>query len=217
MSALLNALTKPSVTNQPPTRDDLRRADIAVILAVIFALFLGYGIRNNALYNSRTVSLGDGLPSLEVPANWITGQPEGMIFSISNPRSAGVFDTTISAMTRALGPQENANTARAALAVQRTQALLRYRELDAQRATIAGSAGLVITYAYVDDPTRDQGAVAPPVVVQAQDFIFARDGQAIIVTFATDAAHWETQASTLELLESSLNVQLLPTEIPGDE
>ena len=44
MTALLSRLTKPSVTNEPPTEGDLWRTEIAVVVLLAFALFLGIGI-----------------------------------------------------------------------------------------------------------------------------------------------------------------------------
>jgi hypothetical protein len=46
---LLTTLRQPSITNQPPSSGEIRRNDIAVALVVLFALFLGWGLRNQAI------------------------------------------------------------------------------------------------------------------------------------------------------------------------
>lgn len=207
MTALLARLAKPSVTNEPPTREELLRTEIAVIVAVLFALFLGIGIRNNAINNQRTVRLGDGLPSIAVPAGWITGQPEGTLLYARSPRTRSLFNTELTVTTRELTGEATLATVRTGLALQRTQDLLRYRELEARSVTVNGQPGILVTYAYVADPTRDQGAIAPPVVVEAQDLLFTAGNSVVIVTVAADAALWDEESVYAGLIHRSLNVR----------
>lgn len=208
MTAFLAQLAKPSVTNEPPTDRELFRTEIAVIVLFVFALFLGIGIRGNAVSNHRTVTLGAGLPSIAVPGGWITGQPEGTLLHARNPRTRSIFNSELTVTTRPLGGDEAGLTlVRTGLALQRTQDLLRYRELEAQSVTVNGQPASLITYAYVADPTRAQGAAAPPVVVEAQDLIFAVGDTAVIVTVAADAALWETESAYFRTIYRSLNVR----------
>ncbi len=217
MTSLLNSLTTPSVTNEPPTDKELSRIDIAVIITVIFALFLGYGIRNNARNASRTVDLGAGMPAMRIPSNWISGAAEDVILRARNPRTSSAFNTEVTVATRPLAAGEDALAARTAVALQRTRDLLRYRELGVERVTVDGQPGILVTYAYVADPTREQGATAPPVVVQAQDLFFVSgDGQAVIVTVAADAAAWDAQQAAINLIFDSLNVDILETDLRSE-
>lgn len=215
MSSLLTALTKPSVTNEPPSNAEIRRNDLALLITVIFALFLGYGIRNNAINASRTVELGENLPAVEIPARWITGEGEGYIVAARNPSSPSIFDSEIKIAARPLNPNENMVTARTGLGVKRSQALLRYRELSADAVTVDGEPGIVVTYAYIADPTRPSGALAAPVVVQAQDLVFVDpdSSQVVVVTTAADAADWEREEHYFRTVYNSLHVrESLPTE-----
>ncbi len=207
MSSLLMRLTKPSITNEPPTQRDLNRNEIAVLITLVFALFLGVGIRNNSINNNRSVELGAGLPTISVPANWITSTTPDYVVSVRNPRGAGIFDTEILVAVQPLGEGENPVTVRTKLGFQRSQALLRYRELEAMPVTVDGAEGVLVTYAYVADPTREQGSAAAPVVVQAQDLIFAANGNAVIVTMAADAAHWDKEETYFDLVKNSLRVK----------
>jgi hypothetical protein len=214
MSTWLDALGKPSITNEPPTEAELSRIDWAMIVTLLFALFLGLGIRNNAVTASRTVELGEGLPSIKVPDNWITGQPEGLLLEASNPRSPSIFNAELNVAVLALPPGQDAVAARTVVSLQRTQELDRYRELDAEAVTVLdGTEGILVTYAYVADPTREQGAIAPPVVVQAQDLIFPIGENAVIVTVATDAATWDEELPSVRLIQDSLDMEVQDEEV----
>jgi hypothetical protein len=217
MSTWLSFLPTPSVTNEPPTERELSRIDWAVIITVLFALFLGFGIRNNASNVSHDVSLGEGLPTIRVPNNWITGTPEGMLLHATNPRSPSIFNTELMVTTRPLAAGEDARAARTAVGLQHTQNLLRYRELSVDNVTVDGVPGLLVTYAYVSDPTRDQGAIAPPVVVQGQDLIFpSSENQALIVTTLSDISAWEEEEKVIDIIYDSLDVDILETDLRGE-
>lgn len=220
MSSLLMALTKPSVTNEPPSDFEIRRNDLALLITVIFALFLGFGIRNNAVNASRTVELGENLPTVQLPARWITGESEGYIVEARNPRSPSIFDSEVKIATRPLNPDENMVTARSGLSIQRTQELLRYRELSADAVTVEGEPGILVTYAYIADPTRPSGALAAPVVVQAQDLVFVDpdSSQVVVVTTAADASDWDEEERYFRIVHNSLKVrESLPAELPTEE
>lgn len=214
MAAWLASLRKPSVTNQPPTERELARLDWAVLIFVLFSLFLGVGIANNASNASRKVELGEGLPTIQVPSNWITGTPEGdTLFAAMNPRSGSTFNAELKVTSRTGGADANIVTARTALGAQRARDLLRYRELRAQPVTVNGQEGILVTYAYVADPTRDQGAIAPPVVVEAQDLIFPYNGRILVVTMAADAADWDAQEHFFDIVTDSLRMRRVEVDV----
>lgn len=218
MSTFLNFLAKPSVTNQPPSESELSRIDIAVIITVLFALFLGFGIRNSASTASRTVALGDGLPSIEIPNNWITGTPEGMLLYARNPRSPSTFNAEVSVSTLPIPVGADVVAVRTALGLKRTQELFRYRELDAMPVTVGGEPGILVTYAYVADPSREQGASSPPVVIQAQDLIFpGGENQALVVTVATDAATWDEEQGATQIIQDSLKMKIQENVVATEE
>ncbi len=74
MALWLQRFTKPSPTNAPPTQREILRNDLLVAGLVLFALFLGLGIRNQVYSASKSASLGEGMPKLEYPA--ALGPPE---------------------------------------------------------------------------------------------------------------------------------------------
>lgn len=209
MATLLARVFQPSVTNHPPTKAELRRNDIIVIIWFLFALFLGIGIRNRVLSASSTVELGEGLPSLAIPARWITGSDADSVVYARNPRSPSIFDAEMRVSTRPLKAGENLVLARTALGAQRTQRYNYYRELFAEKVTVLnGVEGSLVTYAYVADPTRNSGAVAPPVVVQAQDLIFVTNGNLVVVSVAADAGEWEDDQRDFDAIFNSLNLRV---------
>jgi hypothetical protein len=117
-----------------------------------------------------------------------------------------------------LAEGEDVVAARTAIALKRTQDLVRYRELEAVPVIVNGENGILVTYAYVADPTREQGAIAPPVVVQAQDLIFpSGEGQAIIVTVATDASTWDEEEPSIRIIQDSLGMQIQENTVTNAE
>jgi hypothetical protein len=219
MSALLEHLRRPSISNAPPSDEELRRNDWVTIAWFLFILFLGFGIRNNALSAGEIVTLGDNLVQITVPAGWVrhattssttdaTGSASPLAVSLWNSRSASAFDAAIQVRARRLRPGENLTMARAALGVQRSQELSRYRELQADPVTVLNLVpGTRITYAYIADPTRTSGAPGAPVVVQGQDLLFVYRDHLIQVTVAADNAHWEDEARAFALVFDSLRLQ----------
>jgi hypothetical protein len=208
MASFLANLTKPSVTNAPPPPGEQWRNDIAVVAILIFALFLGYGIRNNALVASRDVALGEGLPTLKIPRNWTSGSSDDYVLEARDVRSASIFDPEVKVAVRPLRADETLGLVRTGLGMQRTQALLRYRELSAETVRVTGGRdGVLVTYAYVDDPSRAAGALSAPVVVLAQDLIFLVDDQAVIVTTAADAAGWSEDQFRVIYDSLRMNIQ----------
>jgi len=182
-----------------------------VLVTLLIALFLGFGIRDTASNASHSVELGDGLPTIKVPDTWITGKSEGALLEASDPGSPSAFKAQVVVITRPLAAGEDAVAARAAVGVQHTQNLEKYRELKSVPVTVDGKSGILVTYSYVADPTREQGAVAPPVVVKAQDLIYpASDTQAVIVTVATDASTWDEEQHSIGIIQNSLGMKMQP-------
>jgi hypothetical protein len=208
MASLLNALARPSVTNEPPTQAELRRNDIVMVALLIFALFLGFGIRGRQVTAARTVDLSPTL-TIDLPANWISGQSDTLLYYARNPRSPSIFSSEVSVFSRTLQPDENLVTARTNFSLRRTQELPRYRELVAEDVTVlGGEPAFRITYAYVADPSRESGAIAPPVVVQAQDLFFVRDNALYVVTVASDINIWDEANKDFSVVFDSLRLQL---------
>jgi hypothetical protein len=208
MSAFLERLRHPSISNEPPDRSEIRRNDLLTVLCLLFALFLGAGIRNNALSAAQPVTLGDNLLQISLPAGWVRTMEHETAVSVWNARSPSAFDATIDVSTRRLQPGENLMAARAALGLRRGQELPRYRELQADSKLVLNLIpGTLVTYAYVADPTRDAGALGPPVVVQGQDLLFIYQDHLFTISVAADAAYWNEEVRAFDLVFNSLHVR----------
>jgi hypothetical protein len=213
IDSLLATLRKPSITNRPPGAGEIHRNDIAVVLVVLFAFFLGWSLRNQAIHASRSFSLGDDLPTLRYPARWITSQPDPLHFQATNPTSVSSFNAQIEVYVRDLQADETLDMARANWGLQRSRELLQYRELSAEPVTVLdGQPGLRIRFGYVADPTRESGASGLPVVVEGQDLLFLHGGELVVVTMAADAHDWETEQEHFQIVLNSLNVNTVESE-----
>jgi hypothetical protein len=59
----------------------------------------------------------------------------------------------------------------------------------------------------VADPTRDAGATGLPVIVEAQDILFIKDGTLYAVSLRADAADWAANARNFAVVTNSLRLQ----------
>ena len=216
MTTWLSKLTKPSPTNEAPTRSEILRNDALVALVVLFALFLGFGMRNQVLSAHKTVELGKDLPKLAYPARWTPRQTDPpLIFHAINPGSPSTFDAQISVTARALRADESLDKARADRAFKLAAALPGYRELAVEEMLVYRDLpALVSTYAFLADPTRDSGAYGLPVVVEAQDIMYLDNNQFVTVAVAADANEWDHEQADFQIIFDSMKLQPKPTSTP---
>ena len=208
MATWIERLTKPSPTNEPPTKSELRRNDLLVAAIVLFALFLAFGIRNQVLNASDSVRLGENLPRIAYPARWRVQNSDGALLHAVNAGSPSGFDTQLLVTGRALRSDETLEDARADRGIKLASSLNGYRELASEHMTVRGDQpALVTSYAYIADPTLDMGATGLPVVVEAQDIMFLQDGQFVVVTLAADANDWEDEQGEFAIVTNSLRLQ----------
>jgi hypothetical protein len=208
MSSLLSALRKPSVTNQPPSAWEIRRNDVVMILWFVLMLFLGMGIRSGVLNASQLLVLGEGLPTIAVPAGWSITKAEGLALQAKNLASPSTFDAEVDIFTRDLKEKESVDLAHSTWSLRRSETLPQYRELSVENVRVQdGALGLRTTYAYVADPTRESGANGLPVVVEAQDLIFVQGNKVIVVTTAADATEWTNEALHFQIVFDNLKLQ----------
>jgi hypothetical protein len=212
MANLLAQLSKPSMTNRPPGRLELQRNDLALLLTVALALFLGLGIRSRALNLSQAVKLGEDLPTLRVPAGWLTHQSEGSLYEATDSASESSFNAQLAVTVRELKENETVDTARTGLALKRSLAISNYRELSSQKVIVLGDQpGLLITYGWLADPSQETGQNGLPVVVQAQDLLFVQGSKLVVVTAAADANQWKNKQTSFAVVYNSLRMVLQTT------
>jgi hypothetical protein len=76
--------------------------------------------------------------------------------------------------------------------------------LRAETATVFAEPALLVTYAFVADPTRAAGAVGPPVIAEAQDLIFVTGRTLVIVSVAADTTEWNEAMNDFRIIFDSL-------------
>lgn len=212
MATLIESLRKPSITNQPPSASEQRRNDLLMIVTILFAIFLGWGVHNNAVGAMQSFELGGQLPTLTYPASWLESQREGVQFRAIDPASPSTFDAQVEVFVRDVKEGETLDQVGTSWPLRRTQELDRFRSL-AERVAQGpdGQNVLILTYAYIADPTRESGNLGLPVVVKGQDLLFiANDGigdRLVVATVAADAVEWERYAGDFATIFASLGVQ----------
>jgi hypothetical protein len=217
MATWIERLTKPSPTNEPPAKSELRRNDLLVAAIVLFAMFLAFGIRNQVLNASESVRLGENLPRISYPARWRVQNSDGTLLHAINAGSPSGFDTQLLVTSRALRSDETLEDARGDRGIKLASSLNGYRELASERTTVRGDQPAIVTsYAYIADPTLDMGATGLPVVVEAQDILFLQDGQLVIVTLAADANDWQDEQAEFAIVTDSLRLQGAGEGTPAD-
>jgi|GEM_PF-1441643 len=211
MTTWIEKITKPSPTSAAPARGEARRNDLLVAALVLFALFLGFGIRNQVYNANKPVKLGENLPRIAYPESWRERKSADLLLSAVDAGSPSTFDTQLAVAGRPLRTDESLENARADRGIKLSMTLPGYRELAADRMTVyAEQPALVSTYAYIADPTFDAGATGLPVVVEAQDIMFLDGGQFLIVTLAADASAWDAARRDFQIVTNSMKLTPLP-------
>jgi hypothetical protein len=210
MTSLLNALRRPSITNEPPSPAEQRRNDLLVVAVTVVAVLLGLAVEKVATSSTTSVSLGGNLPTVHYPANWLVDQSaEGLLLRAQDLRSDSSFDARLELFARDARPAETLEDVSTSWPLSRNRQYEKYRILSTQTLTLAGGQpAMLITYAYVADPTREHGMTGLPVVVKAQDLAFiANDGAAdrlVVVTVAADATEWNAHVGDFEGIQNNL-------------
>ena len=215
MTNLFQMLSKPSPTNEAPPPSQAWRNDVAMLATLLFALFLGVGVRNQSLNASQYIDIGENMPRLNAPLGWLTKRADSGMLQVRNPAAKSILGSEVDVVTRPLEADESLEQARLVLSLQRSRDLQNYRELSAMEATVRPSIGrvrsdatpaLLTTYAYVADPSVESGANGLPVVVQAQDLLFVLEQKVYVVTLAADATQWDSESTHFKLFLDSLGL-----------
>lgn len=208
-----------SATAPPPSPAEIRRNDWVLFGAVIVLMTAGWLIlrwysRPQAVQpqSSQTADGQTGalaLPAIRYPAGWLLeGESAGALFRAWDPSSPGAFAPSMEVVALTLEPGATLDAARAGLSLQRSRELERYRELSAEPVTVlGGEPAILVTYAWLADPTQESGGNGLPVVVQAQDLVFARGEAWMRATVAADAANFESDALDFDRFFASLDLK----------
>ena len=208
MTLWVDRLIKPSPTNEAPGPREQLRNDLAVTVTVLFALFLALGIRNQVYSASKLATLDDGGLRIAYPERWAARSDADSAFTAVHRGSPSTYDSRVEVTSRPLNPDETLELARFDRGLKLASEVNGYRELAAaQMEVLGGAPAIVTTYGFVADPTRDAGATGLPVVVEAQDILFVKDGVLYVVSLRADAADWMASARDFAIVTDSLRLQ----------
>lgn len=174
-------------------------------LVLIFAL-VGFVIAVNlrdAALNATTlyVNAQAGIRA-EYPQNWLLDEAGDYIFRVRDVSHAG-FSTTLQVAVRPVSSITTTRNVLDALTLGRSQTL-GYTVLSEEPYTLPDeSIGVVMSYTFVvSDPNPFLQGI--PIVVEGQDILTIKRGQAIIISFLSDATTFEENRSILTRFVNTL-------------
>lgn len=175
-------------------------------LAIIFCLVgvvIGLNLRDAAL-NATTLYVNSqaGI-NAQYPANWLIDESDSYVFRVRDVSRPG-FSTTIQVATRPVSALTSTRNVLDDLNLNRAQTLAAYEVLAEEAYTLPDEvAATAMTYTFVD--TQDNPFLQGiPVVVQGLDILTIRGGQALIISFLTDASVFEDTLPVFEQFLSNL-------------
>jgi len=174
-------------------------------LVLIFALVgfvIAVNLRDGTL-NATTLYVNSqaGITA-EYPQNWLIDEAGNYIFRVRDVSQPG-FNTTIQVAARPVSSSTTTRNILDALTLERSQTL-GYTVLSEEAYILPDeSTGIAMSYTYVvADPNPFLQGV--PIVVEGQDILTIKRGQAIIISFLSDATTFEDNLYILNRFMSSL-------------
>lgn len=161
-------------------------------LAVIFgliALLIGLNLRDSTL-NATTIynNLQAGI-SVEYPLNWLLDEDGDYIFRVRDISAVG-FDTSITVSAQAIGSNTSARNVFDSLSLSRSP-LAGYNVIATDAFILPDeTVTTAMTYSYVESESNPFLQIVPT-VVQGMDVLILARGQAIIISFLSDARSFD--------------------------
>ncbi len=211
-SKFLEPLRNPSITNEAPTTFEQRRTDLVMIAVILVAVILGWSVRNGAVNSVKSYAFNGGIPTITIPSSWIESKGDGLLLRAVDPASTSTFNAYVQVFARPLREGEDLNQINVSWPLKRSGELERFRTLDS-RAVVGPDnvPAVLITYAYLADPTRESGTLGMPVVVRGQDLLFTvAEGNRtllVVVSTAADASEWEREVGAFHAIHERLGVE----------
>ena len=188
-------------------RDTLTRQQrwshlLTVILAGIM-LFYGWNLRSgwlNATTNYTNVQAGI---VAEYPQNWLLDEDGNYVFRVRDMVQLG-FKTTIQVAVSPVNENMTERNVLDTLNITRPNLLATYNVLSIETITLPDETpATMMNYTYVDiEPNPFLESV--PIVVTGRDILAIKGGQAIIITFRSDALQFDEQLQIFEVFLDNL-------------
>ena len=175
-------------------------------LLLIFALaslYIGASLRDSALFATSLYTNAAAGIQAQYPQSWLIDRDGDYIFRVRDTAQIG-FKTTIQVTVRPVGEGTSARSIQDALNLNRSQTLAAYHILTSEPFTMPdGTEAVSISYTYADTENAPF-LQSVPSVVEGIDVMAIRRGQAIIVTFLSDAHTYSQNYPVFERFLSSL-------------
>jgi hypothetical protein len=175
-----------------------------VLLFGLTAFFIGVSLRDNALNATRLYANPQAGIQAEYPENWLIDQEGDYIFRVRNMAQIG-FKTTIQVAEKPVGGATSTRSILDALNLNRSQILAAYKVLSIEDSfplpNEQQGTGMNYTYANIDNNPFLESV---PVVIHGVDILTIKRGQAIIITFLSDASTYRENYPTFEHFLASM-------------
>lgn len=176
-------------------------------LALIFgliAIYIGLNLRDNTLNATTIYTNPQAGISAEYPRNWLLDESGDYFFRVRDISASG-FDTTIQVSAQPVGANTSARNVFDALSLARAP-LSGYNVIAQEPFVLPDESGTsAMTYSFVESDVNPflQNV---PTVVQGIDVLVLARGQAIIISFLSDASTFEANLPLLQRFLENLEL-----------
>ncbi len=176
-------------------------------IALLFGLLMfliGTNLRDSNLNATTLYTNVEAGIQMEYPKNWLIDSLGDYIFRVRDVTKIG-FKTTIQVSVRPIGTGTSTRSILDALTLNRSQILAAYNVLSVTDSFVLPdeTVATLMNYTYADTES-DPFLESIPTVVQGIDVLAIKRGQAIIITFLSDATTYQQDYPTFEQFLSSL-------------
>lgn len=161
-----------------------------VLIFGVVGFFIGINLRDSALNATALYTNSEAGIRADYPANWLIDEVGDYIFRVRDISLPG-FKTTIQVSTVPVSANSSSRTVFDALTLNRAQVLANYNVLSEEPYNLPNDVvATAMSYTYVSSEPNPflQGI---PVVVTGLDILTIQRGQAIIITFLSDARSYD--------------------------
>ncbi len=188
-------------------RDELslrqRWSDYIVLFLGLFSLFIGMNLRDGVLNATVVYSNNQAGIRAEYPENWLIDEQGNYIFRVRDVTQVG-FKTTIQVAARPVSAITSTRNLIDALTLSRSQTLSSYTVFAIEPYVLPDEIeATAVTYTFVAAES-DPFLQSIPVVVEGLDILTISRGQAIIITFLSDARTYDQNYPRFQQFLSSL-------------
>lgn len=175
--------------------------------ALIFSitgLFIGFNLRESILSATTIYTNPQAGITAAYPQNWLLDEnTESYIFRVRDMTAPG-FKTTLQVAARPISPQTSARNIFDALTLERAQTLAAYNVISEETFVLPDETiTAAMTYTFVVSE-NNPFLQSIPAIVEGVDILIVERGQAIIVSFLSEASTFDTNFPILERFLESL-------------